>query len=595
MSNINEIFISETDFRARYQYTDKDLLGEGGFAQVYKAFDKQFQEYVALKFYSKGDQGKYDVLHEMKDTRRYSHPNIIRIHDAYVVRFEHTGGYSYIQVGILEYANGGNLRDFIQSQPTEKAFAQVLTGILRGLEYLHEDKKLIHRDLSPENILMYRDGDIWIPKIADFGISKKIDLSQEANNQNKSTQLLGKVDYMAPEQFYPEKYGIEKRISTNVDLWAFGIILYELFLQKLPFSHSQADSPMTLIQSIVSDPVEHSEQIPEPYRTIIRRCLEKKAASRFQHASEIITLLQAFLQKNSGSQKMQTHAIRTMEITTLEKRKKGYIKPMIGAGLVIVSILLYFIFRSDPDPLPPTPPVPSKPDVSTIIRQFNTLLAESKYTELISIYDSLEDGLKKNTAILRKYNFSYQILRSDTLISIANELFDKKQYAQAQNQYLKIIALENLRDRKFVQHRIDTIYSIIKVEPAKPPKLFSAGVYYRNQLNMDKSKNDALSFVSVEITNSATIITLRLKAGESLYFSSPGNDGSFYIAYGNHRLTLTDISGVKTGSFVIEESDRIVRLHFRKLDPVESFSLINGNTQFHKDYTAIDFTNIKLK
>ncbi len=101
MGDLTEIFITENDFRTRYQYCEKDLLGEGGFAQVYKAFDKQFQEYVALKFYNKGDQGKYDVLHEMKDSRRYSHPNIIRVHDAFVVRFDHTGGHSYVQVGIL--------------------------------------------------------------------------------------------------------------------------------------------------------------------------------------------------------------------------------------------------------------------------------------------------------------------------------------------------------------------------------------------------------------------------------------------------------------------------------------------------------------
>jgi serine/threonine protein kinase len=106
MSDTNEIYISENDFRNRYQYSQKDLLGEGGFAQVYKAFDKQFKEYVALKFFNKGEEGKYDVLHEMKDSRKFSHKNIIRIHDAFVVKFDHTWGHSLVQVGILEYADG---------------------------------------------------------------------------------------------------------------------------------------------------------------------------------------------------------------------------------------------------------------------------------------------------------------------------------------------------------------------------------------------------------------------------------------------------------------------------------------------------------
>src|SRR4030043_1303720 len=192
MSSLSDIFIPESDFRNRYEYNENDLLGEGGFAQVYKAFDKQFQEYVALKFYNKGDQGKYDVLHEMKDSRKFSHPNIIRIQDAFVVRFDHTGGHSFVQVGILEYANGGNLRDFIQSKPSEEKFIDVLSGILYGLEYLHNEKRIIHRDLSPENILMYIENDIWIPKIADFGISKRIDFTSNPQDQAKSTQLLGK-------------------------------------------------------------------------------------------------------------------------------------------------------------------------------------------------------------------------------------------------------------------------------------------------------------------------------------------------------------------------------------------------------------------
>ncbi|HBE40424.1 MAG TPA: hypothetical protein DDW27_04340, partial [Bacteroidales bacterium] len=72
MDNLQDIYISEADFRRRYEYTSGDLLGEGGFAQVYKAYDRQFHEYVALKFYNKGEKGKYDVLHEMKDSRSFA-------------------------------------------------------------------------------------------------------------------------------------------------------------------------------------------------------------------------------------------------------------------------------------------------------------------------------------------------------------------------------------------------------------------------------------------------------------------------------------------------------------------------------------------
>jgi serine/threonine protein kinase len=175
----------------------------------------------------------------MKDSRKFSHKNIIRVHDAFKVKFEHSGGFSFVQIGVLEYANGGNLRDFIGRKPSEKEFRNVLIGILEALQYLHDEKRIIHRDLSPENILMYIENNTWIPKIADFGISKNLMLKTKKINKLQSTELLGKVSYMAPEQFYPERYGINKSLETNVDLWSFGIILYEIFKNKKPFGNEK--------------------------------------------------------------------------------------------------------------------------------------------------------------------------------------------------------------------------------------------------------------------------------------------------------------------------------------------------------------------
>ena len=291
MLDSQDIYISETDFKKRYEYGPSDLLGEGGFAQVYKAFDKQFQQHVALKFYNKGEKGKYDVLHEMKDARDFSHKNIIRVHDAFLVRFEHTGTYNFVQVGVLEFANGGNLRDFVDTKPSELRFKEVLKGILEGIDYLHTEKSIIHRDLSPENILMFIEGDRWIPKIADFGISKKIDYSTISKDQKKSTQLLGKIDYMAPEQFYPDKFGVDGNITTQVDLWSFGIILFELFMKHTPFSADPDCNPIMAIQKITNDPFEDISEIPIPYRTIIEKCLVKEAGKRVQRAEDLISVL----------------------------------------------------------------------------------------------------------------------------------------------------------------------------------------------------------------------------------------------------------------------------------------------------------------
>ena len=290
-----KIVVSEENFRERYNYNPDTFLGEGGFAKVYRAHDQQFDETVALKFYTKTDVHKYDIISEMRNSRRFTHQNIIRVHDACIVRFTSSFGVAEdVQVGILEYANGGNLSDFLKNRPSEEQFKQVMIGILQGLHYLHTEKRVIHRDLSPDNILMIREGKEWIPKIADFGISKQTDLKTlNLGAAHASTELIGKMEYMAPEQFDPRKYGIDGRITTNVDLWSFGVMLTEIFTETSPFGEgTTGQNPMQVVQNVLNNPLPPQiSDVPEPYREVIRRCLVKDARHRAQTSTQLIDLL----------------------------------------------------------------------------------------------------------------------------------------------------------------------------------------------------------------------------------------------------------------------------------------------------------------
>ena len=295
MAEDEKIIVSEEDFRKRFVYDPSGWLGEGGFAKVYKAHDRQFDETVALKFYTKTDVQKYDIITEMRNSRRFTHQNVIRVYDARIVRFTNSFGVTEdVQVGILEYANGGNLLDFLDQTPSEAEFKKVMTSILWGLHYLHTEMRVIHRDLSPDNILMMRDSDQWIPKIADFGISKQIDLKTiNLGGSGSSSELIGKMEYMAPEQFDPQKYGIDGRITTNVDLWSFGVILAEIFLETTPFGdRNTAQNPMQIVQNVLQNPLPSEiRSVPEPYQRVIRRCLVKDAKKRVQHSGELIRML----------------------------------------------------------------------------------------------------------------------------------------------------------------------------------------------------------------------------------------------------------------------------------------------------------------
>ena len=613
MNDTSQIFISENDFRNRYQYSQKDLLGEGGFAQVYKAFDKQFKEYVALKFFSKGEEGKYDVLHEMKDSRKFSHKNIIRIHDAIIVKFDHTWGHSLIQVGILEYADGGNLRDFIATSPPESKFLDVLTGILSALEYLHKDKKIIHRDLSPENILMFIEGDNWIPKIADFGISKKVDILTDANNQQKSTLLLGKVSYMAPEQFYPEKFGIHGAINTNVDLWAFGIILYELFKHKTPFCADSEDNPLKTIQSITNDPILGLDEIPVPYRTVIQKCLEKNANLRVISAGELVSIL------NGSSVESEPKPIKTVPITDFKQRRTNhkYIYFIIGA-ILILSITGYFVYRP-------------KPGINTdnIKAGIVSLINHEKYYLAIDSINKLPLEVKSQKVfidLLKQANGSIQSFRIDSLMNLGNNSFGKGDYDQALKYYNKVI-VDYDRDNNLAHAKVTLINKTRDSIRISKTVLAASQIPLRNETKKVEEKTsppvnnnrneiqysfiisnpsgcEGIRLVNIISDNKNTVISLQFSPGNKSYkIFGPNNEDAYYIECISKneklQLPLKDMvldGGIAPGKIIKVVKSAIVKLIFKKLpDDVNSFDLIQGKERMDESIVYCHFKGINIK
>jgi serine/threonine protein kinase len=613
MSDTNEIYISENDFRNRYQYSQKDLLGEGGFAQVYKAFDKQFKEYVALKFFNKGEEGKYDVLHEMKDSRKFSHKNIIRIHDAFVVKFDHTWGHSLVQVGILEYADGGNLRDFIATSPPESKFLDVLIGILSALEYLHKDKKIIHRDLSPENILMFIEGDNWIPKIADFGISKKVDILSDVNNQQKSTLLLGKVSYMAPEQFYPEKFGIHGAINTNVDLWSFGIILYELFKHKTPFCADSQDNPLKNIQSITNDPIPGLDEIPNPYRTVIQKCLEKNANLRVISAGELISIL------NGSSVESEFKAAKTVPITDLKQNgiNHKYIYYVIAAALIL-SISAYFINRP-------------KPGVNTdyIKAGIISLIKHEKYYLAIDSINKLPPEVKSQKVfidLIKQANNSIQSFRIDSLMNLGNNSLGKGDYDQALKYYNKVADDYNHADNlalakiNLINKARDSIRRSKIVVAASQISLRNETKNIEEKINPPVSNNrneiqysfiignpsgcEGIRLVNIISDNKNTIISLQFSPSNKSYkIFGPNHEDAYFIECVSKneklQLPLKDMvldGGIAPGKIIKVVKSSIVKLIFERLpDDVNSFDLIQGKERMDESIVYCHFKGINIK
>ena len=330
------------EFRQRYKYNpETDLLGEGGFAKVYRAYDTLMKRTVALKFY-RGDFGhKYSVLAEIKRAMVFNHPNLIRYYDA--IKIQVPSGYdasNQLQVGIMEYANSGDLNDFMKTFPSLADIKRVVGGILQGLGYLHEHG-VVHRDIKPQNLLVNKEPDgTWVSKIADFGLAKKLSEQKEL-----SSQLLGTMEYMAPEQFNPEKYGIRGILGTNIDLWGLGVILFETFTGDLPFgSRTDGDSHEQVMYNIMrKDLGEGLEDVDQPYRSIIEWCLVKNANQRAQNAGELLALLEG-KEEVLQQVKKHTNAVNNSQISLDEDQKR-----LFFVGNIVLSpllgVILFFLWK----------------------------------------------------------------------------------------------------------------------------------------------------------------------------------------------------------------------------------------------------------
>ncbi|WP_286752567.1 MULTISPECIES: SEL1-like repeat-containing protein kinase family protein [Sphingobacterium] len=273
-------------FQDRYKYNPQtDLLGKGGFARVYRATDTLLDRIVAVKVFNTADSGHYTVLEEIKKVINYDHPNLLRYYDVAIL--ENTNAFGekeVLQVGIMEYANAGDLKSFAQKNPDSPILFQLLQQVLNGLYFLH-NKGIIHRDLKPQNILLKEENGILTAKISDFGISRLID-----SQTNSASLTIGTIEYMAPEQFSPNKYGIEGKISANVDLWSFGIMVHELITNKPPFGHRSGDTTAEQIMSSIlsADLPKEVDNIREPYQSVIKKCLVADAKQRIKTATELI-------------------------------------------------------------------------------------------------------------------------------------------------------------------------------------------------------------------------------------------------------------------------------------------------------------------
>jgi len=268
------------------RYEIQHLLGEGGMGAVYKALDRELDRPVALKLIRPELAASASMLARFKQelllSRQVTHKNVIRIYDL--------GDADGVKFITMEFVEGRDLRALIQEKKkfSPEEAVEVMQQVCQALEAAHS-VGVIHRDLKPQNIMREDTGRILV---MDFGLAR----TMEGDGMTQTGALVGTMEYMSPEQ------ALGKELDQRSDIFAAGLILYELLTGKMPF---RADSALASLIKRTQEraiPVsDHDESIPGALSEIVSKCLERDPNLRYQNATEVLRALDSWQGKRAAA------------------------------------------------------------------------------------------------------------------------------------------------------------------------------------------------------------------------------------------------------------------------------------------------------
>jgi serine/threonine protein kinase/tetratricopeptide (TPR) repeat protein len=263
------------------------LIGQGGMGSVYEALDRSLGGRVALKTLlprlAGDDRALKRFYREIDLARQVTHPNVCRLFDL----FEHRESGHEIVFVTMELLRGETLAERLRRERLSAAEAlDVARQIAAALGAAHACG-IVHRDLKPANVILTPENGASRAVVTDFGLALRPDATaMSAARVTRSGQLFGTPAYMAPEQL------LDGPISPATDLYAFGVLLYEMITGSVPF---ESDSPFSAaikrLHGSVPSPREITPGIDEAWERTIVTCLEHDSRDRFQSAAEIIASL----------------------------------------------------------------------------------------------------------------------------------------------------------------------------------------------------------------------------------------------------------------------------------------------------------------
>jgi tetratricopeptide (TPR) repeat protein/tRNA A-37 threonylcarbamoyl transferase component Bud32 len=303
-------------------------LGRGGFGVVFLAYDPHLRREVALKI-ARADILQNSALRarlqqEARAAAALDHPNVVPVYEAGAI-----GPICYIAAA---YCPGRTLAQHLAEQTAPVSFAEaatVVAALADGVHHAHR-RGILHRDLKPSNILLQAvdGGPTTIAKITDFGLAKLLD--EDVGVRSQSGSIVGTPNYMAPEQAAGSK-----DITTAADIYALGVILYEMITGRTPFESDVALQTLRRLES--EEPLPPGRRRPGLARdleTICLKCLHKEPGRRYVSAAALAEDLRRFL----SGEPVHARAVGTPERIWRWCRRKPALAALAGSLLLVAGV-----------------------------------------------------------------------------------------------------------------------------------------------------------------------------------------------------------------------------------------------------------------
>ena len=426
----------------RYEITE--LIGVGGMADVYKAIDLMENKVVAVKIlkseFSNNEEFLRRFRNESKAIALLSHPNIVKIYDV--------GLKDEVQFIVMEYIDGITLKEFIDQQGVLrwKDALHFMSQILKALQHAH-DKGIVHRDIKPQNIMLFADGTI---KVMDFGIAR----FSRVDGKTLSDKTIGSVHYISPEQASGEM------TDERSDIYSIGVMLYEMLTGQKPFD---GENPVSIalkhMQEEPKSPREIVPAIPEALEEIVLHAMEREPEKRYQSAAEMLKDFDRFkLDQNivfgykNQQQAPKKEVVKEIEYDDddlyddedEEPQKRSYVVPILMAVtvavVIIATILVSFIVISK---WGSSSTHTGNVEIENLVGQ-SIVDVEQKYDGKLKFettqeyndqYDEgviFEQGQTAGTIVREGYTLSLKVSRGKRMITIPDVVNKKVTIAQSE-------------------------------------------------------------------------------------------------------------------------------------------------------------------